>query len=798
MRMTFLLNLGLLAWTAAVWTGCGYGFVRGMLPRRGWREAVLLAPLVGACLLGLLGFFEVAVLLVPLRPWLNAAALLVLSALLARYAGRKDRAAVGLKGRQLAWLCLTPAASLAAFAWLFHAQGFHLLVGSQDQIQYCENARHVLEVMHTGAEADVPVPRQDHLVSDFCTRFLPYLREYRRGAEVLLATTMALCRSGPQQAFPLTVAGGYFTLGLSLAYLGHRLLRLRLASCILLQLLLLGSAHLTLLHYQGSLAHLLALPLCLLALPATARALRAPSVGHRLLAGLLCGSLFTFYNEPVAVVLLLPLGAYVCWRAWASPRQRGRLALRLAAVLAVALAVSPLAVQATKTNTVSNLQKVRAGLTQPRPAAAEPARPSPVRSPFWAQTANVLGLTSYFDTTRTNADLSRAYAVPAWRGCAACALLWAAGLAGLLLRRRAEARLFALVLLAWAGGAFAFAHSQDQLRFWRSVQYTMPFALVGLVLLAETSSRRPVHLAVTWPVQLSFGPVQVAVVLLLAVNLFTVYRTARYTVARDAHTDAVLFRFEETAPEWVALRRHVAESSGGSPVLISGYKDTIRPHLLAVGTAPNPHFLGDSIAGFWPLPRIHQAKVPEVEWPRVGTRVSRQRFIEEYYRQQRPSWSELSASYLARSVVAVVPPGHGYPEEWRPWRDVYPPLVERGHPLCDLVHKDRHLVRLSSAGDLQHDAQGPYRLLLAPEAELTLPAATRPSRLHLRYEGAAPSQVEVHVDGGRRAGEASTSPDGLSQVSVLLPPGAKVVRIVFPSERHPVKLRELRLDEAAP
>jgi hypothetical protein len=787
MRLIFLENLGLLGWLAAVWTGCGYGFVRAMLPRRGWREAALLAPLVGYCLLGMLGLLEVAVLLVPFSPWLNAAALLTASCLLARYAGRPGRSAVGLKGRQLACLGLVPLAALVAFAWLFHAGGFHLLVGSQDQIQYCENARHVLGVMHTGSEADVPVPRADHLVSDFSTRNLPYLKDYRRGSEVVLASTMALCRTGPQQAFPLTVGGAAFALGLSLAYLGRRLLRLRVAGCVLLQLLLLGSAHLMLLHYQGSLALLLALPLCLLAVPVTMRALRSPLAGQRLLAGLLCGSLFSFYTEPVAGALLVPLGTYVCWRAWAS-RRRGRLALRLAAVLAVALAVSPLAARTVLANTVGNLKATQAELGQPRPAGG----PSVVRAPMWAQTAVMLGVASYFDDTPVNVTLSQAYAKPAWRGCAACALLWAVGLAGLL-RQRGAARLFGLVLLAWAAAAFTFAHTQDALRFWRAAQYAMPLALVGLVLLAKMPSapavwwRRCGSWALVWPARL-------AVVLLLAVNLFTVYRTARYTVARNAHTDPVLFRFDETAAEWVALRQRLAESPD-APVLISGYKDTIRPLLLAVGTSPSPHFLGDSIARFWPLPKFHYQEGNAEEWARFGTRISCEKFLEESAKQRAGPYEEIAASYLRRSVAALVPPGHGYPEEWRPWRDVYPPLVVRGHPFCDVVYRDRHAAGLSSAGELQHDAAGPYRLL-APDAVLTLPGAARPVRLLLRYEG-APSELEVSVEGGPAARAEATSPDGLSQTSVQLPPGAKVVRITVPAaERRPVKLRDLRLDEA--
>lgn len=780
---TYLVNVGLLAWIGAVWVGCGYGFARALLPSRGRYEAVLLAPVLGVCLLGMLGMLELAVLLVPLRPWLNAGSLLVASSILAYLVARKNRPTAGLTAWQLAWLCLVPVVALLAFGGLFRSQGFHLLVGAQDQIQYCDNARHLLEAMHTGSEADVPVPRQDHLVSDFSTRYLAYLKEYRRGAEITLATTTALSGLTPEKAFPLTVGGGLLTLGLALAYLGRSLLRLRLAACVALQVLLLGANHLTLLHYQGSLAQFLGLPMVLLALPVTLRALRSFS-RTCVLSGLLCGGLLSFYPEPAAVVFVLPLGLYVAWRFWAS-RHRGRLALRLAAVALVVVVVSPLAVRAAWENVVKNLEGVHAGLRPPADAPV-PERPTSLtRAACWAQTGTVLGIFTYFDNTPINVRLSQSYATPAWRGCAACVLLWGLGIAGFVRHRRPTARLFGLVLCCWAVGAFVFTHTQDYLRYFRDVQYSMPFALLGLVLLARMPTRPP---SLGWVARWGLvWPVRLALVLLVAVNVYTVYRTARYTVKRNAFTDPTLFRFDDTAPEWVALRRQLGES-GDAPVLISGYKDTIRPHLLSIGTRA-PHFLGQSIATFWPLPKLHDSNPAERDWPKFGTRLSYEEYLAAHARQHR-AWDEVVPEYLDRSVLALVPLGHGYPEEWERWRDVFPPEVVRGHPYCDMVHKTRKCVAISSAGELVRDERGVYRLLDG-SGSLTYPAAARPVRLLLRYEGAV-GDVELSVEGEKLAEAPVVSPDGLTETSVILAPGA---RVRLGTTRGPVKLREVRLEE---
>ena len=784
---TVLVNVGLLLWVGLVWTACGFGFVRAMLPRRGRWEAVLLAPLVGLCLLGFLGLLELAVLYVPLKPWLNAAALGSVSAALAVTAGRRDRASAGLKPKHLAVLCLVPLLCALALARVYQPQGFHLLLGSQDQIQYCDNARHILESMNTGTEDDVPVARQDHLVADFCTRHLPYLKAYRRGAEVTLATTAAVTGVSPEAAFPVTVGAGLLTLGLSLAFLGRCLLRLRLAACVLLQLLVLGGNHVTLLHYQGSLAHLLALPMFLLVLPVSVRAVRTGAPSWRLLSGLLCGSLLSFYHEPTAVVLFAPLGLYVGWRLCAA-RRRGRLLFNVLTVALIAAAVSPLGSGALFESVTKNLEAVRKGVKSPASAAPSQEPPRVTHAPFWAQTAIPLGVASYYDDSARNVRLMTSYGTPAWRGCAACGLLWVLGALGLLRRRGATTRLFALVLLAWAGAAFVFVHTGDYLRFFRAVQYSLPYALVGLVLLTRAPGR-PVTLT-NWPRWPLVGAVRLALVLFLSVNLFTLARTARYTRAHDAHNDPVVYRFDDTSADWVALRRQLADS-GGAPVLLSGFRDTIRPHILSIGTRPAPHFLGDSIARFWPLPKLQEEYRidPDELYRELGTRMSPERFRREHARQRRP-WAELTPEYLERSVQAMVPPGHGYPEEWEAWSDVLPPLVVRGHPYCDVVYKTRTAATLASAGDRQRDERGPYRLL-GPVSDLTLRDATRAVRLVLRHDG-GPGDVEVAVNDVPFRDGAFLSPYGPWEMSVVVPAGARVQ--VRKTGAGDLKLRKVSLD----
>jgi hypothetical protein len=67
---------------------------------------------------------------------------------------------------------------------------------------------------------------------------------------------------------------------------------------------------------------------------------------------------------------------------------------------------------------------------------------------------------------------------------------------------------------------------------------------------------------------------------------------------------------------------------------------------------------------------------------------------------------------INRSIQAVVPVGHGPPEEWQDF-DVFSPKIVRFANIGDVVYRHEFSVCLSpnTIGPLERDTNGPYRLL---------------------------------------------------------------------------------------
>src|SRR5206468_4072769 len=116
----------------------------------------------------------------------------------------------------------------------------------------------ILEEMHTGSAKDIPIPRQNYFIYEMCTRTMPYLKSYRRGAEVLLATLASITPLSIEETFPITVLCALMALGLSLGFISL-FLKLRLSSTLYLQLIFLSSFYLLEAHLQGSLALIVSL-----------------------------------------------------------------------------------------------------------------------------------------------------------------------------------------------------------------------------------------------------------------------------------------------------------------------------------------------------------------------------------------------------------------------------------------------------------------------------------------------------------------------------------------------------------
>jgi hypothetical protein len=140
---------------------------------------------------------RISVLTLKLRPAFDGIFLLLISGALCLVFRKKlAEKRSNLKG-ELRITVVIPIIFLLLFSFLFIKEGFVLLSGGEDELQYAANARHMIEQVHTGSSMDVPVPRIDNWIYDLATRDLPYNQNYRKGAEITLASAAEV--SGPRR-----------------------------------------------------------------------------------------------------------------------------------------------------------------------------------------------------------------------------------------------------------------------------------------------------------------------------------------------------------------------------------------------------------------------------------------------------------------------------------------------------------------------------------------------------------------------------------------------------------------------
>jgi hypothetical protein len=250
-----------------------------------------------------------------------------------------------------------------------------------------------------------------------------------------------------------------------------------------------------------------------------------------------------------------------------------------------------------------------------------------------------------------------------------------------------------------------------------------------------------------------------------------------------------VLRFNERAAPWQRLRAELS-ASGDRPVLLSGFPDTVRPFLVACLLREQPHVLGESITRFWPsmgpaLPPLVGSLFHPADFKIRLTR----RELEAAIWAQRRQWPGALSGLAGRSVQAVVPVGHDFPEEWREGRDVYAPRRVHFENICDVLYRNEPAISLAPgmAGPLGRDNEGPYRALSASGPVLVHDRAAGPLLVCLHYDG-EPGAVKLCVKGRTWAGQAvgpgpravvcaHCRPDELEQLTLVV--------------ERPVKLRSL-------
>lgn len=601
------IQIALAIWAFASWYLAGLGPALVLLPKHYHRKIFLLAPLIGLSFFVLIGLFQITILLAPFTPRANTAVLLLISLLICFWFRRSDLIKAWKNFcRSLLWAGLVPLLTALAFTWTYHNTGFHLLVGSSDQLQYCENARQILEQVHTGSPLDVPLARQDHFVYEMTTHVQPYLKTQRRGAELMLAMTKSISGLSFQEAFPITFLCALLTLSFTLVWLGRFFLRLSRVYCIVLQFAFLSSFYLMLLHIQGSLALTVGMAPGLATLALLSREIIKTSWRGLALTTIIMAAYFSIYSEAALFNILIPTALLIISQLCYS-KTRFIIALRNSMVIyVIVFLLATFAMHSVISTALGNVLLVVSNYLHSTGTTSISSThhflPTSALS-TWNLAAIVLGAISYYDTSHFNAMLGGHFTNTPTLPVILFFIIGSLGLLGCVLTKNTLTRLMAAPLLLWMLATILTAHEQDYLRFARSLHYSMPFIIIGLVMLANRSR---------WTLSPAFIARSGKVILTVFVfmNIYTVARTIHFVTAHNVDNDPILMRFNENADPWKQIGNELRVSAlHNAPVLISGFPDTIHPLALSIIMRTQPHVLGTSLLSFW---RVYDPSVPKL------------------------------------------------------------------------------------------------------------------------------------------------------------------------------------------
>lgn len=742
----FIFNNVYAVWAFIGWYLAGLGPSIILTSGHQRREAAfLIAPLLGMSLLTLIGLFQISVLLIPLSPWLNLSVLVLISLLLCFWSLRRETVSLSFGHLPNTFVLFIPSLLLLfSFAWLFHREGFQLLVGGSDQLQYCVNAKQILE-MHTGSPADLPIARYDHILHDIVARYEVYYQYCRRGAEVILATTKVLTGQSVQEAFPVVILCILMTLGLTVGYIGRIFLHFSKVSCLMLQFTLLSSFYLFLLHLQGSLALLMAMAPSLATLALLSQLMFLPTWRELILTAIFLATYFATYPESGSVNMVVSLGFLLLWQARVS-LPKFFLAVRNIFILFILVFIfAPFAFFTVIAQLMfifhlfhsifghAHSQTVASSLIAQLGSLGILFQP-------WTLASVVLGLASYYDGGYSASKIVGFITTTPWASLLVFFSVCGLGLLGFFKMKTPLARLFAILIGIWLVASIMMTFQQDGLRFARSLHYAMPYAMFGLVILASQETwSTPSKKSIFWVSATWLGRLTLMGFILM--NVRTDIRSINYLASHNVNNDSIVLRFDERAAEWQNLQAELASSaSQGTPVLISGFRETVRPLAIASALPFQPHVVGTSILSFWP---VYNMQFDDQLYG-FNTRLS----VRELAKlQKKYHWSSHPEVHLiGRSMQAVVPVGHTFPMEWSNSKDIYTPLIKHFPNICDVVYRKEFAVDLQkqmTLGLLQ-DKKGPFRLLLKSGPIFIHQSKNTLQQLILIYDG-EPGEVRLKI-----------------------------------------------------
>lgn len=796
----FIVNLGISIWIFSCWYFAGLGVALVLLPKGFKRYSFLLAPIVGLCLLTVIGLFQITVVLTPLTPRISEGILIVISLLICLWFQRNTFKSAWKMFGNNRWFYFFPLLLVLTYAWLFHHHGLHILVGSSDPLQYGENARHIREVIHTGSPLDVPIARQDHFVYDMTTTTQPYLKTQRRGAELMLGTNTAFGSLSYQEMFPVTLLCSFLNLLLILAFLGKAFLKLSRSGVLLLQLTFFSSFYLLLMHIQGSLAMSMGFAPGLLTIALLCRIVQKHAWKWVILTVIALSAYISIYSEPALFNIIIPTALLLFIQLFQGRKVFFSALFKIIFIYCLSFLLAPYAVISVISTAIGNSVLVASSFLNhtTTPNAIVSANHQPFFAsalPLWNLAGVVMGATSYYDSTSFNATLSSLIGKDPWLALIGYFILCILGSIGLLKTNKLFARILVIPLLLWMFSTLITSHVQDYLRFARSLHYSTPFMMIGLVLLI--AGRDKLTPSFMW-----VG--RIALMVFITFNVCTVYRTMHFVSSHYVSNDPVLLHFDERATEWQQLQRELYFSKlQNTPVLFSGFQETIRPLAIAIMLRSQPHVLGTSILNFWRVYDFSEPKLPDMNsyqthehqaetsehawWLRCNTRLTEKELLAVQEREGKP-WYKVEPFLISRSAQAVIPIDGDYPIEWQDSKDVFAPRIKKFPNICEVIYRNNYVVTLPKeiVSSLQSDSNGIFRVIKKSGEVLVHDPIGTSKRLRLTYDG---KMNDIQIRLGDKTAEENILKNG--EIIVTLDVNADEKENIKLVLNHSVKLRSI-------
>src|SRR5579871_2322102 len=219
MAQTVLLNMAVLCFVLTLWTACGMGPTLLLAPKTRFVTWFLLSPLIGLMLIASIGVARLEFFLLPADPLVDCSLLIIL-ALLCWFVRRDVLRRRFRRCGVLILKLLYPYLSfLLLFALVFRASGFETLSTASDEVEHGIIENQIIQNVHRGTADDNPIMRLDHYVLDYPSKDLTYLRNTRKGSDMLTIASAMLLRISPERMYPVTFASLTIVLGLGVLFL---------------------------------------------------------------------------------------------------------------------------------------------------------------------------------------------------------------------------------------------------------------------------------------------------------------------------------------------------------------------------------------------------------------------------------------------------------------------------------------------------------------------------------------------------------------------------------------------------